>query len=338
MQYSLCPVPVASHLAVELGWLDEEFGRAGVELSHLHASAEGGRWSAHFDHGLTHLIRDGGNIPAIWARADRAATKLVGLTAGPSGGQVLVRAASGLRRVADLAGRKIALSRHTETDRIDTCRATADRGLGLALALGGLERGDIEWIEVTQPDDLPCGRAARPADLWASRFQESEFVYSPEVRALRAGRVDAIYAQPPRTAALVATGEFTVLEDLDRHPDWTLRLANSPYAITVDAAFAESNPEAVVAFLRASIRAALWARSHRAQAAAIFERVALIPGADAFAQAVVSSDLVPNLSAQNLAGLELVQEFLTKRGYVKGSFDVPTWADPRYLAEALASF
>jgi len=335
--YTICPVLVASNVAVELGWLDEEFARAGVALRYLRSLPEEIGWLPHFSHRLDNLFRDGGNIPSIWARADNTDTKLVGLTFGPSGGQLLVRVSSGLRRAADLKGGRVGLYRSLNAGKIDWWRATGDRGIELALALGGLERSDVEWVDIPYADDIPAQRASRPSELWARRFRDPAFIDTPEVRALRAGQVDAIYSNPARSQALVASGEFTVIEDLDRHPDWTLQLANSPYAITVNAEFAEAHPEAVVAFLRAAVRAGRWINANPAAAAAILHRTTYYPSVEAVARAIAPLDLIPQLSPRNLAGIEQVKTFLLKRGYLQRDFDVGGWADDRFLNEAVAS-
>ena len=67
--YTRCPVPTASGIALELGWLAHEFDRLGIRLSSLRDSDAADVRLAHFSHSLPGLFREGGNIPAIWARA-----------------------------------------------------------------------------------------------------------------------------------------------------------------------------------------------------------------------------------------------------------------------------
>ena len=40
-------------------------------------------------------------------------------------------------------------------------------------------------------------------------------------------------------------------------------------------------------------------------------------------------DMVPNLSPQNLASVEIGKDFMLKHGYIKNDFDVQQWACAR---------
>ena len=44
--------------------------------------------------------------------------------------------------------------------------------------------------------------------------------------------------------------------------------------------------------------------------------------------------MVPNLSPQNLAMVEIGKDFMLKHGYIKNDFDVEKWAAPEFLAQA----
>src|SRR5436190_132439 len=77
--FTRCPVPTASGIAHSLGWLSEEFGRDGLEVAALQdAPRELSRH--HFDHELPGLFREGGNIPALAAKATGSPSRLIGLT------------------------------------------------------------------------------------------------------------------------------------------------------------------------------------------------------------------------------------------------------------------
>lgn len=331
--YTICPVLVASNVAVELGWLDEEFARVGARAIYLRSLPSSGSWQWHYDHNTTNLIRDGGNSPAVWARADIRQTTLVGLTQAQPAGKIIVRADSDIYRVADLEGRRFGLYRSLNADKIDHRRATSEHGLEKTLALHGLTRGAVQIVDIDDDDDHAGAPAAKPAELWA-RSRRDEWTH--EARALREGRIDAFFDYSVGGARrLEKTGEFKVIEDLDRHPDWTLRIANSPRTIAVSTEFAQKHPEVVVAFLRAAIRAGRWINAHPAAAAEIFRRVTIYPSSCAIARALPHFDLVPNLSAQNLAGLSIEKDFLLSHGYIKNDFDVKQWADRRFLDEAL---
>jgi hypothetical protein len=44
--------------------------------------------------------------------------------------------------------------------------------------------------------------------------------------------------------------------------------------------------------------------------------------------------MVPNLSPQNLASVEIGKKFMLKHGYLKSDFDVKKWAAPEFLEQA----
>ena len=333
--YTICPVFVASNVASELGWIEEELKKVGARLEYLFSAEEEQRWLPHFDHKLGNLFRDGGNIPSVWAKADNTDTTLIGLTWSGHGGQVLVRADSGVNRVGDLSGRRIALYQSGNQNKIDWWRATAERGILLALNLAGLRRKDVQIVDVADDHDHSWGAGARPSEVWASRTSERTF--GPEVRAVREGCADALYTSHGRALSLQASGEFKVVEDLGRYPDWTLQVNNSPYAITVNTELAQNRPEVVIAFLRATLRAGRWINANRDAAAAILHRVTFYPSIADTASAIANYDFVPNLSPRNLAGIDLTKQFLLERGYIRRDFDVKEWANTSFLEEALRS-
>jgi ABC-type nitrate/sulfonate/bicarbonate transport systems, periplasmic components len=332
IHYTICPVFAASNVALELGWLEEEITKAGGRLNYLFSKADDQHFLPHFSHEQANLFRDGGNIPSIWAKADRTDTTLIGLTWSHQGGHLVVRTDSRIQRVADLKGRRIALYKSNNDGKVDWWRATAHRGLLLALELAGLSANDAQFVDAADREDSAWGGGARPADVWASRSEERRL--GPEAFALRAGEADALYTSEGRALSLVATGEFKIIEDLGRYPDWTLQVNNSPYAITVNTELAKKNPEIVVAYLRAAIRAGRWINANRDAAATILARTTFYPSVETVARAIAHTEFVPNLSPRNLAGIEITKRFLLKYGYIKRDFDVQAWAAQQFLAEA----
>lgn len=328
--YTICPVLVASNVAVELGWLEEELKKVGSNLTYLGALPESVGFLPHFSHKLDNFFRDGGNIPAIWARADHSDTRLIGLTPSVGAGHILVRVDSGINRIEDLRGRKIGLYRSLNAGKVDFWRGTAERGIELALALHGLTRDDAEIVDLADADET-FFRGSKPSEV----FNTLPVFAQVEPDALLSGQVDAIYSYPGRTRVLEATGRFKAIEDLDRHPDWTLGVANSPWTITVNTDFSEKHPEVVVAYLRAAIRAGRWINANRSAAADILQRVAFSSDLeDVRRHTAAVPDFVPNLSAQNLAGIEIEKDFLLSHGYIRRDFDVKQWAAPQFLEEA----
>ncbi|HIJ62370.1 MAG TPA: ABC transporter substrate-binding protein [Rhodospirillaceae bacterium] len=330
--YTICPVLNAANVAVELGWLDEEFRRVGARAIYLRSLPENAGYIPHFTHSLPNLFRDGGAIPTIQARADLTSTKLIGLTWTQTGGEVVVRADTDIHSVKDLKGRRIGLFKSLNSAKIDFQRATAERAVELALKLSGLAVQDVEIVDITDTDDQPHDPAGKPAELWVQR---RDAYHGPEVAALATAKVDAIFSSGGRSLTLVESGQYKVIEDLSRYPDWTLQVANGPYTAAVNTGFAEAHPEIVVAYLRAAIRAGRWINRHPAAAAEIFKRVTFYSTVPQIHRAIEGRDLEPNLSARNLAAITIQKDFLRSHGYVRNDFNVNDWADDRYLIEAL---
>lgn len=340
--YTICPVLVASNVALELGWIDDELGKVGASATYLRSVPGEEAWQAHYNHSSERLLRDGGNSPAVWAQADLRPTVLVGLTQAQPAGKIIVRADSDLYRLADLKGRRVAIYKSLKSEKIDFRRATSEHGILAALALAGLKRDEVEWVDIEDKDSHRETPSRTPAGIWAQRHADLDAIvsgaHSREARALAEGRVDAIYDSSIGTSALLeSSGRFKVLEDLDRYPDWTLKIANAPRTITVSKEFAEANRDVVVAWLRASIRAGRWINANPDAASQVFHRTTVYPVAGEVAKALRHYDLVPNLSAQNLSGLTIEKNFLLEHGYIGNDFDVSAWADASYLEEALAS-
>lgn len=336
--YTICPVLVASHVAVEKGWLQAELKKVKAPLKYLW-SLPHEEWLAHFTHSRKDFFRDGGNIPAIWAKSEGRKTKLIGLTFSDDGGQILTRRDSGIFRIHDLKGRKFGLFKRLNTDRVDFWRATAEKGILTALKINGLKRDDVKIVDLPVEESYPSTAPANsPAELWWSKksdSQKSPGVYDTEIKALLDEKVDAIYVNRGRAANFLAAGNVKAIENLAAHPDWTLQVANTPYSITVSAELANEHPEVPVAYLKAVIKAGRWIKENQPEAEKIFAKVIAPWAGTALAAELAKYDFVPNLSKQNLAGIEVEKQFLLENGYIKNDFNVQEWADPAYLEEAL---
>ena len=58
------------------------------------------------------------------------------------------------------------------------------------------------------------------------------------------------------------------------------------------------------------------------------------PGLRITYQGIKDVDMVPNLSPQNMACVEIGKNFMLKHGYMKNDFDVQEWAAPEFLEQA----
>jgi len=153
--------------------------------------------------------------------------------------------------------------------------------------------------------------------------------------ALEKGIIDACYYQSkPLSILAMATGKFTAIEDLSKYPDWRLQVANIPAAITCSDVMAEKHPELAVAFMKGMIRVGRWANEHKHAAAAILDRQTFYLDVEDTYRGIKDVDMVPNLSPQNLASVEIGKDFMLSHGYIKKDFDVQKWAAPEFIEQA----
>ena len=111
--YTRCPVPTPLCLAVQLGWFQDEFGPEGITLNSLQESRDEKVKESHFDHNLANSFRQGGNIPAIWAKAKGRDTRVIGLNWTDESPLIMTLHESGLTGVKHLKGSKLALPVHS---------------------------------------------------------------------------------------------------------------------------------------------------------------------------------------------------------------------------------
>jgi ABC-type nitrate/sulfonate/bicarbonate transport system substrate-binding protein len=175
-----------------------------------------------------------------------------------------------------------------------------------------------------------------PSELWLLRDHKHDLAFRPLETPLLEGKVDAIYTQSKVFQHLQeATGEFKAIEDLSRYPDWTLQVANIPAVITCTDEMAEKHPELVVTFMKSMIKVGRWGNEHKHAAAAILDKQTFYLDVEDTYRGIKNIDLVPNLSPQNLAAIEIGKNFMLSHGYIKNDFDVREWAAPEFAEEAV---
>jgi ABC-type nitrate/sulfonate/bicarbonate transport system substrate-binding protein len=77
-----------------------------------------------------------------------------------------------------------------------------------------------------------------------------------------------------------------------------------------------------------------WANEHKHAAAAILDKQTFYRDVEDTYEGIRLVDMVPNLSPQNLASVEIGKNFMLKYGYIKNDFDVQKWAAPEFLETA----
>lgn len=111
-------------------------------------------------------------------------------------------------------------------------------------------------------------------------------------------------------------------------------MANMPAVITCTDVMAEKHPELVVAFLKGQIKVGRWSSAHKRAAADILDKQTFYLDPEDTYQGIKHVDMVPNLSLQNLRGVEIGKDFMKKNGYIKNDFEVHKWAAPEFLEKA----
>jgi ABC-type nitrate/sulfonate/bicarbonate transport system substrate-binding protein len=204
-----------------------------------------------------------------------------------------------------------------------------------------MSRKDVEIVEFPYADDWYDDPAMmgpvidNASELWLKRDHKHDLAFRPLETALEKGIVDAIYTQSkPFQHLQEATGKFKAIEDLSRYPDWTLQICNVPAVITCTDVMAEEHPELVVTFLKAMIKVGRWGNEHKHAAAAILDKQTYYLDVEDTYKGIKDVDLVPNLSPQNLAAIEIGKDFMYSHGYIKNNFDVHEWAAPEFLEQA----
>ena len=323
-------VPTASGIAYKLGYLDEEFKGEGLALKTLQEDAPEELRRHHYDHELSTLIREGGNLFAIPAKAQGARTRLIGLTWIDEAQSILVRKDSDIRSPEQLKGRRLALPAYRTADILENkrgrsiARHQSVAGYKGALASVGLTLDDVTLVEVGAGDADRAG---------AGGFSQS---YEP----LQKGQVDAIFVKGAAAQDAARKFGFDVGIDLDRLPEKRFRVNNgTPRPITVHEDFLENHFDLLVRFLKQTLRAAEWAKTHLKEVSEILESET---GASAVGVAAAYRNgfhlsLAPDLSDERVELFRQQKTFTLNYGILDRDFDFDAWIDRRPLEEARRS-
>ena len=329
--FTRCPVPTASGIAYKLGWLNEEFAADGLPVETLQEARQLGQH--HYDHQLPGLFREGGNLPALAARAAGAPSRLICLTWIEEWQTILVRPDSGIRSAADLRGKRLALPAWGDNRPGSIARAMSLHGYKGALASAGLSLDDVHFKEVALLDQT---RAETP-QLGLQRLWSG-------LDYLARGEVDAVYVKGAAAADAARRLGLVVGVDLDALPDPRHRINNgTPRPITVHQSLLDDHFDLVGRFLAQTLRAAQWAAGNREALNAILEeetragRGSARAGSQGVAEAYrgdFHTTLAPDLSAQRLDYLDVQKTFLNLHGFLERDFDLADWVDHRPLQAA----
>jgi ABC-type nitrate/sulfonate/bicarbonate transport system substrate-binding protein len=326
--FTRCPVPTATGLAYKLGWLAQEFAPDNIKIETLQDTPELGHH--HYDHQLETLIREGGNLLALPARAQGAPTRLIGLTWIDEWQTILVRPGSDITEPKHLKGKRLALPAFNQVDLEQNTRGRSiARGMSLrgykgALAYAGLSLDDATLVEIPT-ETVKRGDRSGPSRLWSG------------LTHLLDGKVDAVYVKGAAAVDQARSLGAQVGINLDLIPDRRFRVNNgTPRPITVHADFVENHFDLVVRFLEQTLRAADWASNNLLAVRGILESETR-GGAEGVITAYGENfhkSLHPDLSTERLELFRAQKDFLLLHGFLDRDFDFDAWVDPRPLEEA----
>jgi len=327
--YTRCAVPTASSLAFQQGWLQEAFQAIDISLESVRASEDEAIRASHYDNSLRNQFREGGNVPAIWARAIGQPTVVVGITWVEEFQAIVTRADSRLNSIADLQGKRLGLPNH-EGQLVDHGRASALHGFVTTLKLADISTDDVKFVDVTAPRlDI---RENPETGVLADTNQRPRSVLD----ALENGEVDAAYIKGPNAIKQIRKRGLKVLFDISAHPDPLVHVNNAvPRPITADRDLVAQRPDIIVRYLTVLLRTGYWAVENPEEVLTLVAHETSSTREDA---AIAYGEnlhkhLIPTLDKDIVAGLERQKNFLRDWGFLP-DFEFKDWIVYEPLEEA----
>lgn len=337
--YSRCPVvPTITGVAAQLGWLDQTLS-TDPAITPLLQQQQGEHLAVDpAPHRERYWLRNSGNLKAIWARSEGAASRVIGLSWITTPNRVLTLPGSGIRTAADLKGRRLAVVGHANA-LVDAGRAAALRTYEIALASAGLTLDDVELVNVAV--EKPYGdfksSSGRDANaLWTlRRVGQREFV-TPILR----GEADAVAVRGTFAVELgTIFGTHTVF-DLADHLDPAGQSSDAPpYTLVASQALIDEQPEYLNRILVDLLKASQWSRENPQDTLRLLgnDLGHIAETIDATYGPQIHQGIGLDLSETSIAGLRAHKDFLLRHRFIKHDVDLQDWIDPQPLQRALAT-
>lgn len=335
-----CPVSGASELVYQTGTLAEAYQDQHAEIVLLQTLGPEYR-ALHTTQAAPLAFRDGGNVPPIWSHSRGTDTLLIGLSAVKQSHAIIVAPDSGIRTPADLRGKRLALPARN-SDLVNAMRAMALRGYKTVLDAWGISRDEVTFMDI-YPDEakekgyhyMGIGEKNAPA---GEVSDDPHYVptHMADMQALKDGKIDAFFSHRSLVWQVLERGYGKVLIDI-AFTDLPQINNIYPSAITVDRGFAEKNRDLVVTYLKELLKISEWEKDHPEEAIRLGTggqfgsssehiRNSRPKGWDERFRPSLDEDLVEMIRQQ--------KDFLLAEGFIENDFDVDSWIDASYLAEA----
>ncbi len=334
--YTRCSVPTAFGLAVRNGLIEKEFeDDVDVAFVPLQTSPDPKVHQSHYTHTQPNSFRHGGNSPAIWAQANGADTKIIGISWIEFPQTILALPDSGIKSVKDLKGKRLLILKRAN-EPIDFWYALSLRIYEKALATAGLTLKDVNLVEhIVDRSFINDHRGASESQNAAvPRSRRGQGWYLDSLSPLLREEVDVIPTQFGHVQSLLG-GD--VIFDLAWLPNRLDRVNNDyPYVFAVNAGLIEERPDLVARIYARVLEAIEWSKRYPADTirAIAQEQVTSEAVAKKTFGAALKGGLDLDLDPEGVQALQLQKDFLLKHGLIKKDFDVEKWVDPRPLAAA----
>lgn len=335
--YTRCPVPTAFSIAIQKGWIDQEFEQEDVDIRSLASSTDPQIRQAHFSAQLPNFLRHGGLVPPLMARSRGTDVRIVALSWNRAYRPVLALPESGIRTTEQLRGKRVSVPRRVR-DGIDFWQATALRGLTLSLKRAGLGLDDVQQVDVPTGrafvDDARSGAKANDS-LWDAGYMLGH--QREEAFALIRGQVDALYSHGAMAAILEGFLGATTVIDIGTTENGEA-IYDAPYVLTASGQLIDEQPEYVARWLLRTLQAAEWAKHHEAEAKSILGVETGLPTelVDRAFSSAIHTELDLDLSPARIAALQAQHDTLDSNGFLQSRVDFSRFIDPRPLAAAQA--
>ena len=329
--YTRCPAPSPFGIAIQQGALANELRSLSLTFRALQDSDDPAIRNSHYTHTQPWSFRQGGNIPALWARASGTETRLIGLSWTDEFQGIVALNSSNIASAADLKGRRLAVVSNERADIVDFHRATILRGYTTLLDTAGLTLVDVELVELSRhTHGLSAPRADERAPL-ATRFAlQRGQEFTREVQALLRGEADAVFVKGASGLEAANLIGAKIVVDLSAQPDRRKHANNgTPRPLTVDARLLAERPDLVDRVVARTLDAAEWAYAHPNEARSYIARE--VRSSEHWVQLAYGQELAKGLSFglddEALAGLNDFKQFLVEAQFLPGDFDFDNWVE-----------